>query len=246
MCHMIDTPTNRIDPRRRSRIGAMSLARLPGCRRQLLQNLRSQSGHVGCRILPPSSYAMLSRFSADAADAKEVAVESAVDDEKKKKNKKRWRSVLPWRHQRRRNNLPLLLPSSFNGLFGSGIGNALLEATENFNSLLEDVARSSGMMGHMKEKDDSYKLHYEVPGLAKEDLKITVQDGILTIVGEEQGYESDNEGLCSSSTRYNARIVLPDDAKHDDIKAELKDGVLTILVPKDDTKAKQVKEVAIH
>lgn len=105
-------------------------------------------------------------------------------------------------------------------------------------------------MGRYKEDDKSYKIRYDVPGLGKEDVKIMVEDGILTIKGEhkeekdEEG--SDDEFLSSSSYEYyNNSIVLPEDAKVDEIKAEMKDGVLTITIPRSERPKKDVKEIQV-
>nr|WDA42957.1 26.5 kDa heat shock protein [Fagopyrum tataricum] len=216
----------------------MALARLVASR--LLQQSMGSKSQVG--RIAPASYALINRFSSEAG-GKEVAVESGDG------NKKKWRSLLPRRFQRRRNHPRDDIVPSLNAVFHSGLGNALLEATQNINRLFENLT-PAGMIGQIKEKDDGYKLRYKVPGLAKEDLKITINDGVLNIVGEhkeEQGDESDDEFWSSTSYGfYNTSLVLPDDAKHDDIKAELKDGVLTIFIPKDESKAKQVKEVQIQ
>lgn len=84
-------------------------------------------------------------------------------------------------------------------------------------------------MGRVKEQDQCYKLRYELSGLTKEEVKITVEDGILTIKGEHKEEEeegSDDEYWSSRSYGYhNTSLMLPDDAKLDAIKAEMKDGI---------------------
>ena len=105
-------------------------------------------------------------------------------------------------------------------------------------------------MGRVKEQDDCYKLRYDVPGLTKEDVKITIDDGVLTIKGEHKEEEeegSDDEHWSARSYGYyNTSLVLPVDAKVDEIKAELKDGVLSIIIPRTEQPKKDVKEVQIH
>ncbi|KAF3642196.1 26.5 kDa heat shock protein, mitochondrial [Capsicum annuum] len=95
----------------------------------------------------------------------------------------------------------------------------------------------SQLMGRCKEDDKSYRIRYDVPGLGKEDEKIMVEDGILTIKGEhkeeKEGSDDDDESWSSISYGYyNNNILLPEDAKADEIKAIVKDGVLTITIPK--------------
>lgn len=137
----------------------------------------------------------------------------------------------------------------FPEIFPSGLGDALLQATENLNKLLENW-HPSRLIGRVKEQDQCYKLRYELPGLTKEEVKITVEDGILTIKGEHKEEEeegSDDEYWSSRSYGYhNTSLMLPDDAKLDDIKAEMKDGILTITVPRIGRQGKDVKEIQIR
>lgn len=123
-----------------------------------------------------------------------------------------------------------------------------MQATENINKLLENFSPSR-LIGRFKEHDECYKLRYLMPGLGKEDVKITVEDGVLRIRGERKEVdeeESDDEFFSAVSYGYYEFTVdLPDDAKPDEIKAELKDGVLTIIVPRVETPKKDVKEVQV-
>lgn len=135
--------------------------------------------------------------------------------------------------------------------FPSGLGNAIIQATENINRVLENLP-PPGMK--IKEQDDRYKVRLEVPGLSKEDLKITVEDGILTIKGEhkeekEQGSESDDESWSSSSSYgyFDSSVILPEDAKADGITAEMKHGVLNMTLPRiTDRPKKDVKEIQVN
>lgn len=125
-----------------------------------------------------------------------------------------------------------------------------MQATENINRLFENINLTPwSLSGRVKEKDDHYKLRYEMPGIAKEDVKITIDDGVLTIKGEhkEEKEEGDDDEYWSSSSYgyYNTSLVLPDDAKADDVKAELKDGVLTVIVPRTEKAKKDVKQVTV-
>lgn len=189
---------------------------------------------------------ILKRFSATATekaspDGKSEGKEVAID--KKTKSPRRQRRNGPWRHNGR-GFVPALQE-----IFPSGLGDALLQATENLNKLLENWHPSS-LMGRVKEQDQCYKLRYELPGLTKEEVKITVEDGILTIKGEHKEEEeegSDDEYWSSRSYGYhNTSLMLPDDAKLDDIKAEMKDGILTITVPRIERQGKDVKEIQIR
>ncbi|CAI9096770.1 OLC1v1032983C1 [Oldenlandia corymbosa var. corymbosa] len=172
---------------------------------------------------------------------KEVAV-SDRDSNKKFKlfprsSSKRGRSL--WRRD------PLDFPPAL-----SGLGNALVQATENISKLLGKLS-PSGLMGRVRKQDDCYKLQYCVPGLTKDDVKVFVEDGVLIIKGSrvEEEHESDDDADGWSGLNYfgfyDASIMLPDDAKVDEIKAEMKNGVLTIVIPRDERLKKDVKEIRV-
>ncbi|XP_009604017.1 26.5 kDa heat shock protein, mitochondrial [Nicotiana tomentosiformis] len=194
---------------------------------------------------------LVRRFSTEAAGSKEKSEtqEVAVSEGGKKPK------LFPRRRRRgsgslwRRNNSDFA-PALWENL-PSGLGNALLQATENINRILENLNLSpTQLMGRYKEDEKSYKIRYDLPGLSKEDVKITVENGVVTIKGEhkeEQEEGSDDEFWSSSRSYgyYNNSIVLPEDAKVHEIKAEMKDGVLTILIPKTEIPKKDVKEIQV-
>ncbi|XP_076920724.1 23.6 kDa heat shock protein, mitochondrial-like [Bidens hawaiensis] len=89
-----------------------------------------------------------------------------------------------------------------------------------------------------KETDDSLSLRFDMPGLDKENVKISVEQNTLIIKAEAEESEDEAEPL----RRYSSRIDLPVDAhKLDEIKAEMKNGVLRLMVPK--VKAEERKNV---
>ncbi|KAL5575700.1 hypothetical protein UlMin_017399 [Ulmus minor] len=187
---------------------------------------------------------IVNRFSTDSkSDGKEVAVSQG----------KKSRSLFPRRNRKRglwRNTDRDFVPALYE-FFPSGLGNALMQATENINRLFGNLNISPwSLSGRVKEQDDLYKLRFDVPGLTKEDVKITVDDGVLTIKGEhkEEGEEGSDDEFWSSSSYgyYNTSLMLPEDAKADEIKAELKDGVLTVIIPRSEKPKKDAKEVKVN
>jgi HSP20 family protein len=75
----------------------------------------------------------------------------------------------------------------------------------------------------------------ELPGLKKDQLKVQVIEDQLVIEGERQREHEEEHGEFHRSERSYGRfyraIPLPDGAKTDQVKAELKDGVLTVTIP---------------
>ncbi len=85
----------------------------------------------------------------------------------------------------------------------------------------------------MWEDDDHITIEAEVPGMAEQDLDITVHNGLLFIRGERKPAE----GRLSlyngrSFGRFERVITLPEAVKTDDVQATLKDGILSITLPK--------------
>ncbi|MCP5086061.1 MAG: Hsp20/alpha crystallin family protein [Rhodobacteraceae bacterium] len=85
--------------------------------------------------------------------------------------------------------------------------------------------------------EDAYEIRLEVPGIEKDDLELTLEDGLLTISGEKETVkEEKRESYYFSERQYGSfsrSFRLPGDANSDAISADTKNGVLTIRVPKD-------------
>ena len=102
------------------------------------------------------------------------------------------------------------------------------------------------MRTDLKEKDGKYYLEIDIPGFDKEDIKIELQDGYLTISAEKDDEREDKHakylkrerfsGMCSRS------YYVGDNVKEEDIKANFKNGILTIAFPKEPEKKVEEKK----
>ncbi|XP_010433672.1 PREDICTED: 23.6 kDa heat shock protein, mitochondrial-like [Camelina sativa] len=102
----------------------------------------------------------------------------------------------------------------------------------------------------IKEKDDALYLRIDMPGLSREDVKLALEQDTLVIRGEGK-YEEDGgegEGGESGSRKFTSRIGLPEKIyKIDEIKAEMKNGVLKVVVPKmKETERTDVRQIDIN
>ncbi|KAH0456895.1 hypothetical protein IEQ34_014802 [Dendrobium chrysotoxum] len=98
----------------------------------------------------------------------------------------------------------------------------------------------------IKEDDKEVKIRYDLPGLSKEEVKVSLEDDVLVIKSqhkEETGEKKEGEDgwwRGSSTSAYNIRLVLPDECEKDKVKAELKNGVLLVTVPKSKVERKVI------
>jgi HSP20 family protein len=90
----------------------------------------------------------------------------------------------------------------------------------------------------------------ELPGLKKEDVKVTLSDGTITIEGErKQEREEKKEILHRVESYYGSfsrTFSLPENINADAVRCESKDGVLTVHIPKTKTEQKKPKQIAIQ
>ena len=98
------------------------------------------------------------------------------------------------------------------------------------------------------EKDDHFMIKAELPGVDKKDIKIDLQDRSLTLSGERtydnEVKEENYYRRERSYGKFQRAFTLPADVDSDKIKAEFKDGVLQIEVPKPEEK--KAKQVTVH
>ena len=86
------------------------------------------------------------------------------------------------------------------------------------------------------EKDDHLVVKTELPGIKKSDLDISLEDGVLTIKAEKKQEEVTEEATYYASERafgeYSRAISLPFPVDAEKVAASLKNGLLTVKLPK--------------
>ena len=119
-----------------------------------------------------------------------------------------------------------------------------------FDSIMNDFflrpersARQSNPMSwspriDILEKDNEFQVLAELPGVDKKDIEISVKENVLTISGEKK-YEGKNEDefyCCERGFgKFERSFRMADRIESDNIKAEYKNGVLTLSIPKIET-----------
>jgi len=130
-----------------------------------------------------------------------------------------------------------LVPSRLNNVFGRG-ENGLTHWTRGLDQVFDEVFGSCASFVFpvdVRQEGDDWLIEAELPGLAREDIEITVEDGVLTIAGEfnktnehkEKGYH-----LCERRHgKFSRSFKLPSAADGDQIYANLTQGILTLRIP---------------
>lgn len=88
----------------------------------------------------------------------------------------------------------------------------------------------------IREEENRYVIHADVPGVEPEDIEVNMEDGVLSIKGqrysetrdEDEGYKRAERVRGSFSRRFN----LPESADAEAISAKSSNGVLEIVIPK--------------
>lgn len=134
----------------------------------------------------------------------------------------------------RRNFKPFYMPSFFDDDF-----------LPVFNS-----STSSMPAVNIREDDKQYLLDLAVPGMEKKDLKIDIEEDVLTVSSETKNEtEKDSDGYKRKEFSYSAfcrSFQIPENVNIDKIEANYKDGVLSVSLPKmEEEKNKVSKQVKI-
>ena len=98
----------------------------------------------------------------------------------------------------------------------------------------------------ISEDDSTYRIVAEVPGVAREDISVTVDNGILSLCGERKDESGEQQGRVHRTERFygsfKRNFRVPEDADGDAVKAGFKNGLLSVALPKvEQPKPKQIE-----
>ena len=99
----------------------------------------------------------------------------------------------------------------------------------------------------VKEDGKTYNVSVELPGLDEKDVKVQLEDDMLTISGEKKVERSDDKTHYSERSygSFTRAFTLPADADRNAISARFAKGVLTLEIPKSANPSAQVKQVDV-
>jgi len=138
--------------------------------------------------------------------------------------------------------LPTLTRRTFSPLFSNLFDDDFFTAVANRPSLMPAV--------NIKESEKNYVLELAVPGMEKKDLKIDINEDVLTISSETKNEsEDENDGYKRKEFSYSSFVrsfYIPENVNRDKIDASYKDGILNVELPKmEEEKNKITKQIKI-
>jgi HSP20 family protein len=131
------------------------------------------------------------------------------------------------------------------------------------NRLFDDVFRGFGSVGRtgsplmegqfgwprleLSETDKAVTVSAELPGLSEKDVQVEIANGVLSIRGEKKAERSDQSKFFSERYYGSFERQIPlEGVEEEKAKADFKNGVLTVTVPKSEQANANVKRIAIN
>jgi len=97
------------------------------------------------------------------------------------------------------------------------------------------------------EDGEHYVLRADLPGLSEKDIKIELDDRVLTVSGERRSESEQRNGgyhrVERASGRFSRSLTLPEGIDHDAIEARFENGVLEVSIPKPEQRKPRLVEV---
>ena len=101
----------------------------------------------------------------------------------------------------------------------------------------------------LSETETGYELEVDLPGMKKDDVEVDLSNGVLTISGKRSDEREDKrKGYYLSERSYGSfqrSFRIPEGVETDKIKAEFKDGVLTLTMPRSEEAEKSARRIEV-
>lgn len=166
------------------------------------------------------------------------------------------RDLIPWSRQENRLPVPVHAEPE-----REQNGYPLASLHREVNRLFDDVMRGFGTsplagLGRfidyprieLSETDKDIRVTAELPGMDEKDVDLTVEDGVLTLRGEKKAETEDKDRGYSERSygRFERRIHLPKGVELDQTKANFRNGVLSVTLPRKQGSEEGVRRIAIN
>ncbi|WOK93312.1 18.1 kDa class I heat shock protein [Canna indica] len=127
---------------------------------------------------------------------------------------------------------------------------AFRSLSENRPNFVSDTSAFANTRIDWKETPEAHVFKADLPGVKKEEVKVEVEEGRVLQISGERSKESEEKNdkwhrVERSSGKFLRRFRLPENAKVDQVKATMENGVLTVTVPKEEVKKPEVKSIEI-
>jgi len=123
-----------------------------------------------------------------------------------------------------------------------------------FESPWTEFARTSQLLSgwtpalDVHEDKDNFVVHADLPGMKREEIEVSLHDGALSISGDRKAEKKFDEAEVYRTERFFGKfqrtVTLPAPVAADKVKAQYKDGILTITLPK--TEAAKPKQIEVN
>lgn len=118
------------------------------------------------------------------------------------------------------------------------------------SSLSNETAAFANARIDWRETPEAHVFKADLPGVKKEEVKVEVEDGNVLRISGQRGREKEEKTdtwhrVERSSGEFLRRFRLPENAKVEEVKASLENGVLTVSVPKAEVQKPDVKSITV-
>lgn len=131
-------------------------------------------------------------------------------------------------------------------------GNGLSFFNDFFDDFITTPTLRNGnsyMKTDVLDVDKGYELHVDVPGFGKDDIKISLDNGYMTIEAKKEENTEEKDSHYLKRERYMGSAArsfyVGEDITEKDIKASYDKGILKLFIPKEGTNVKETKYIEI-
>ncbi len=114
---------------------------------------------------------------------------------------------------------------------------------------VEKSCSPSSVAVNIKKTETEYEIHLSAPGLSKEELKVAVDNNVMTISHDHKTEEKSNDGVFIRKEfevgSFNRSFELPENVDAESISARHENGILKIAIPKKEKVEIPVKDIEV-